>query len=89
MLLAWAKALQAIPGTLAANAGAHPAPLLHSLLAAHRTALRSQPPAPCYSGVSPEGSAADMRAVGVLEPLSMVESVLSLATETACLIATL
>ena len=77
---AFATALEIIPKTLAENAGIDPIDVLVELKAAHEKGDK-------YAGVDVEtGKVADMKKLGVLEPLRVKTHAIESATEVAVMI---
>ena len=79
-ILAMAEALEAIPRTLAENAGLDPVDEMMALHKAHDKGKK-------YHGINIElGGAIDMRNLGVFEPKRVVEQALKSAVETAIMV---
>ncbi|HOV66953.1 MAG TPA: thermosome subunit alpha [Methanoregulaceae archaeon] len=77
---AFARALEAIPRTIAENAGIDPVDALVALRAAHEAGDRS-------AGIDIlSGEASDMEALGIVEPLRVKKQAIASATEAAVMI---
>ncbi len=73
----YAKALEAIPKTLAENAGLNPTDSLTQLRTLH------QDPKNRWIGITQQGKLADTKNMGILEPLSLKKQIIKSANETA------
>ena len=77
---AFANALEAVPRTLAQNAGMDPVDILIELRQAHKQGKRTV-------GVDPfQSKAADMKALGVVEPARIPKQTLASATDAAVMV---
>ena len=77
---AFANALEAVPRTLAQNAGMDPVDILIALRQAHKQGKRTV-------GVDPfQSKAADMKALGVIEPARIPKQTLASATDAAVMV---
>ncbi|MBS7269589.1 MAG: hypothetical protein KIH10_12225 [Candidatus Freyarchaeota archaeon] len=73
----YAKALEAIPKTLAENAGLNPIDSLAQLRALH------QDPKNMWMGITPQGKLEDTKDMGILEPLSLKKQIIKSTNEIA------